>query len=692
MVDPGRASPPAQRHAAWLVPCIAAGVVTALCKVGVDSLFRQGSHGAAFWGSGLLLSAASGVALGLMAWLLAGLGGWTVRAFSRRARGAAAPFLTRYGERAFWSLCAVLWFCSSARWLFSGARVARTWLGHVGPPLLLAATAGAVWIAATLLARARLAAPGVQRALLAALLLGAALLADLDLTVLVALYGPLHTALEVAVSSLLLVSVALWLEPRPQRDPRRRRKSEVLAALGTVAALALALPGPRRAAFHALTPSYDEPVYLGRLLLRAQAAATWLQNPWLTSTRSVASVRVDQLIESYGIANVSLARNWQEPAPPAPPPPLPAHPDIVIFYVDTLRLDVAHDERLMPAFAALARESWDFRRAYAAGSDTGVSLPAISNGAYAEEPNRHDFLRVAEAAGYQTELVIPRSAREYLRDRYPAFHLQREDLVPDYDEGRKVWGYGGHIPSAGRIVDQAILHLKKPHERPEVLWLFHFDQHNWRELDDEKVAGMATRFHVDRASPTWRYQSVAAAVDAELGRLVDALRETGRLDKTVLVVLSDHGEALGERGFWVHSYYLWESLLRVPLLLRIPGAAPRAIDTPVSLVDIAATLLSVIDPARAPEIGRGQSLFSGVGPRHDPILFSSTLHGMPSRIGILSADASAKLVLHLDAATPNLLDLSAPDPDGVDHAEARPLQTAALLSALVRSPIFPRAD
>jgi membrane-anchored protein YejM (alkaline phosphatase superfamily) len=344
----------------------------------------------------------------------------------------------------------------------------------------------------------------------------------------------------------------------------------------------------------------------------------------------------------------------------------------------------------MPAFAQIASDSWDFRRAYAAGSDTGVSLPGIVNGRYGEQPNAANFLRVAETNGYQTELVIPRSAREYLRDRYPDFRLQEEESIADYDEGQKVWGYGGHIPTASLIVDRAIERLKAAHDRPRLLWLFHFDLHNWRELDEEAVAAMATRRHVDRASPTWRYRAIAAAVDAELGRFVQALRDAGRLDKTVLVVLSDHGEALGERGFWVHSYYLWESLLRVPLLLRIPQLAPRTIDDAVSLVDLAPTLLSVIDPGRAPDVSPGQSLFSAPGPRHDPILFSSTLHGMPSRIGILSSDASAKLVLHLDAAAPSLLDVNRPDPDHVDLAAARPLQTSALLSALVRSPVFPR--
>ncbi|HEY5374154.1 MAG TPA: sulfatase-like hydrolase/transferase [Polyangiaceae bacterium] len=674
-------------HAQWLMPCVAAGVLTEVCLVCVDALFRHDRRGLGFWSGGLLLAAATGVGLGLAAWLLDALGAWTAGLLARRARGIAAALLDRYWERAWWSLCATLALYSSARWLFSGKQVARTWLAQAGPPLLLAMTAGAIWLAATLLGRARVASPSSWKALTIVALLGAAFLADLDLTVLVGLYGQLHTALEVAASSVLLVLITLWLGPS---NARRRRISEVLAGVGAAAALALAMPGPRRLAFGALTPSFRNPVYVGRMLLRAETATTWLENPWLSSFSSVASLRVEQLIEGYGIANVSLARSWQEPAPPAQAPLAAPRPDIVIFYVDSLRLDIAENQRLMPAFSQVARESLDFRRAYAAGSDTGVSLPGIFNGRYAEEHEPNNFLRVAEASGYQTTLLIPRSAREYLKDRVPDFHLEQEALIPDYVEGKKVWGYGGHIPTSTSIVDQAILRLKEPHAEPQLLWLFHFDLHNWRELDEPKVTAMATRFHVDRASPTWRYQSIAAAVDAELGRFVQALRDAGRLDKIVFVVVSDHGEALGERGFWEHSYYLWESLLRVPLLLRIPQVAPRAIDTAVSLVDLAPTLTSIVAPRRAPNISPGQNLFSAPGPRHVPILFSSTLHGTPARIGILSDDANTKLVLLLDTAMPALLDLTERDPDGVDLAPSRPLQTSMLLSDLVRSPIFPR--
>ena len=121
------------------------------------------------------------------------------------------------------------------------------------------------------------------------------------------------------------------------------------------------------------------------------------------------------------------------------------------------------------------------------------------------------------------------------------------------------------------------------------------------------------------------------------------------------------------------------------------GALLLAAATGVALgLALAPTVTSIMAPGRAPDISAGQNLFAAQGPRHAPILFSSTLLGTPARIGVLSDDANTKLVLHLDAAMPVLLDLTQPDPDGVDLAQSRPLQTSALLSELVRSPIFPR--
>ena len=81
-------------------------------------------------------------------------------------------------------------------------------------------------------------------------------------------------------------------------------------------------------------------------------------------------------------------------------------------------------------------------------------------------------------------------------------------------------------------------------------------------------------------------------MDAELGRLVGELAQRGALERTILVVTSDHGEFLGERGLGGHGHSLYTLLTHVPLVMRYPGRLPAGarVSRPVPLRDLAVTL------------------------------------------------------------------------------------------------------
>jgi len=88
------------------------------------------------------------------------------------------------------------------------------------------------------------------------------------------------------------------------------------------------------------------------------------------------------------------------------------------------------------------------------------------------------------------------------------------------------------------------------------------------------------------------FAALSHYVDDKLGELLDVLDETGLRDNTVIVFTSDHGEMLGEKGLiQKRSFYEWSS--RIPLIIDYPGATPRTIDTPVSLIDLPATLIDI---------------------------------------------------------------------------------------------------
>jgi arylsulfatase A-like enzyme len=97
--------------------------------------------------------------------------------------------------------------------------------------------------------------------------------------------------------------------------------------------------------------------------------------------------------------------------------------------------------------------------------------------------------------------------------------------------------------------------------------------------------------------------------DELVGALVAELRAHELMQDTLFVVTSDHGKELGEHGLVGHGHTLYEELLRVPLVVRVPGRSPARIRRPASLVDVVPTVLDVLDLA-GPDTLQGTSLLA----------------------------------------------------------------------------------
>jgi arylsulfatase A-like enzyme len=113
---------------------------------------------------------------------------------------------------------------------------------------------------------------------------------------------------------------------------------------------------------------------------------------------------------------------------------------------------------------------------------------------------------------------------------------------------------------------------------------------NWWELDKTTVSPKGVAFAVDA------YDDCIADLDEQLGRLVDELGRRGILERTWLIIASDHGESFGEHtGVFCHGKSLYETELHVPLLVIPPGGAAKsqAVPDPVSLRDLAATVVDL---------------------------------------------------------------------------------------------------
>lgn len=691
--------------ARWLATPIAAAVIVAWFAVLCDALDRGGWEGVAkgpHYGAALLLYTAAGTLVALVA-------GFVVLGY----RVAARRITTRWPSAAPHTLSAagamfgMLAASQIAFWMFSGERVRGTALATWGPWCLLvgSAVAGAAGLKFVVRCADALdrATSGMNLAAAAALFGVASGIVPVDLTFYVALYSRLHTFLEVAAGGIAVLGLCVVFDVWGRREMRVRRAMLGISGVAALSTAVFVLVEPVRTwVAESLRHTWREPIYVGRMLSRVQIVEGFVRDPrgWRGATMS----NVVRLREKYDIATTTRSPVWD--ADDREPKWMRERlgelrsgkaRNIIVYYVDTLRADTAKDARLMPATVRFAKSAVNFEKAYTTGSDTLHALPGITGGSYdlfARQPN--DLLTVARSAGYRSVLCVARSAHEFLAKMLPEFRFDENEEVSDYAQGNEnVWGYGADQPSAGRLVDRALDWLRQRRDTRFFLWMFNFDLHNWRELDDAYVRAAGKRFGLlDEHDAAWKYKAVARSVDAEFDRLLSGLGDLGLAEDTVVLFVSDHGEGLGRDGFWVHSVFLWEDLIHVPLMLRAPGIEPATVRDVVSLVDVAPTLARFMAPDT--DLGRyhGEDLLGYLVPgrpsRRLPLVLMATLKEVPVRLGLIDPEMPWKLVLSLEGAVPELYDRRALDPDAMDVSNGHRPEMLRLLNDLVRTPLFPR--
>lgn len=119
------------------------------------------------------------------------------------------------------------------------------------------------------------------------------------------------------------------------------------------------------------------------------------------------------------------------------------------------------------------------------------------------------------------------------------------------------------------------------------------------------------------------YQAEVSFADARVGEILAALAAQGELDHTLVVVLADHGENIGHHGLIEHQFALYETLLRIPFVLRLPKGVPAGAqsEAPVQLIDVLPTVLDVVGRSASswPRVS-GVSLLSSPPSARRPVL------------------------------------------------------------------------
>lgn len=339
-------------------------------------------------------------------------------------------------------------------------------------------------------------------------------------------------------------------------------------------------------------------------------------------------------------------------------------PDVVIVTLDTFRADrmgcYGNPDGLTPHLDAVAARGVVFEDATAVTPLTLPSHASIFTGRYPTSTgvrNNGTFVlpatestlaeRFAEA-GYDTAAFIaayPLQRRFGLAQGFARF----DDALPQADAPA-----AGALPifyserDARTITDRALAFWAEPRRAPRFLWAHYFDAH-------APYAAPASFGSRPGVAP---YDAEIAYVDAEAGRLIETIRAGS--PGAIIVVVADHGEALGEHGEKTHGVFLYQSTIRVPLLIDAPAKLPRGvrIDSPVSLVDIYPTVLRLAGLDASPKVDGADlvPLARGKAAPSRPVYAESYLPRLQFRFSELTLLRRGPLKL-IDAPAPELFDL-----------------------------------
>jgi arylsulfatase A-like enzyme len=288
------------------------------------------------------------------------------------------------------------------------------------------------------------------------------------------------------------------------------------------------------------------------------------------------------------------------------------HPNVVLVTLDTTRADhigaYGAARAATPTFDGIARDGVLFERAWTV---TPLTTPAHAslmtglypmahgvrnNGRFRLSPSAATLAEAFAASGYRTAAFV---------GGFPvtrAFGFAQGFDTFDDDFGTDPRGRARNERPADAVAARAVAWLEAHARdgRPFFAWIHFYDAHE----PYEPPPPFAGRF---ASSP---YDGEIAFVDAELGRVQEALRATGAAARTIVAVVGDHGEGLGDHGEATHGLFVYEPMIHVPLVVSAPWGLPHGVRRadPASLVDLYPTLTRLAGLA-APASVDGRDLF-----------------------------------------------------------------------------------
>jgi len=329
---------------------------------------------------------------------------------------------------------------------------------------------------------------------------------------------------------------------------------------------------------------------------------------------------------------------WGQPALLVPASPrVDRSPNVMLVSLDTLRGDAldpaGRASPLMPTLDRFAAQGVTFRQAFSTFPSTTASHMSMMTSLH---PCAHGVLMLnSTLSPGATTLAEAFAAAGWATAALTEDALIKGDVgfARGFDRYVDQRPYGRRLGIFGRGITRALDWIDQGSNRPFFLFLHTYQAHEPYKVPRHLLPLVSRSPDLDEfARLRSEYEAAVRYTDELLDRLLRGLAERGLLDTTLVVITSDHGQAFGEHGVHGHGSQVFAEQLHVPLVFHHPvlAAGGRRLDGPVSLIDLAPTLLRAagVEPP-ASFAGRSLLPFSSSAPTGSPpsAVFSQNLWG-----------------------------------------------------------------
>jgi arylsulfatase A-like enzyme len=378
---------------------------------------------------------------------------------------------------------------------------------------------------------------------------------------------------------------------------------------------------------------------------------------------------------------------------------------VLVILTDTTRRDslgcYGAARPLTPHIDQVAAEGTRFEQAIAQSCWTLPTVTSILTGTYASihgsqgkftGPNTTTFYRSRTEIPHGTELLRAEGIRTHAIVNVgflsPALGINRGFERYDF-----VAGTNWRIRRADASVEAAIEFYRRNSRKNTFLFLHLFDPHlnydppgkfrdmftggykgtyrtltpnQLKRLIEDRVRPEAA----DRAFLRGEYDGEVLFMDSQIGRLIDALRSLGVYERTTIIIVADHGEEFWDHDAFEHGHSMYQELIHVPLIIKLPARYHRGravVSTRVRQIDIMPTVFDVLG-IEPPASFDGQSLLplitgQGEEPPDRPAFSEGTLYGIDK---VAYYEGRYKYILNLADGSGELYDVQA-DPLETDN-------------------------